>query len=132
MLAATLVATSDVAARDALPDPTEPPAGIGALVVDAAADPQTALDLMAIFFAPDRRVAIINDQRVQEGGTIGAARILEIAPNRVRLIRDGEEIALELVAPGIKRDSGSTVVARPPASPAGRADPQDEDPEAGQ
>ena len=131
MLAATLVATSNVSARDALPDPTEPPAGLAPLVVDATADPQTALDLTAIFFAPDRRVAIINDQRVQEGGTIGTARILEIAPNRVRLIREGEEIALELVDPGIKRDSGSAVVAAPPATPAGRVDLPDDPAEAG-
>jgi MSHA biogenesis protein MshK len=131
MLAMTCLAIPDGAARDALPDPTEPPAGVASLVVDAVADPQTALDLKAIFFARDRRVAIINDQRVREGGTIGSARILEIAPNRVRLLRDGEEIALELVDPSIKRDVGSAVAAAPPAAPIGRGDAPDEAGEAG-
>ncbi len=131
MAAMTLLATSDVVARDALPDPTEPPTGVGPLVVDATADPQTTLDLQAIFFAAERRVAIINDQRVREGGTVGTARILEIAPNHVRLLRDGEELALELVEPGIRRDVGSAVTAAPPATPDGRGDVTDDNAEAG-
>ena len=140
-LAPIALATSDAMARDALPDPTEPPPGIGPLVVDAGADPQAKLDLTAIFFAADRRVAIINDQRVQEGGTIGTARILEIEPNRVRVLREGEELALELIGRGIKRDPGSAVAAAPPdasgpsgsqaTAPPARADTPDADAEAG-
>jgi MSHA biogenesis protein MshK len=136
-LATLLLATANATARDALPDPTEPPPGIGPLILNAVADPQETLDLKAIFFARDRRVAIINDQRVQEGGSIGAARILEIAPNRVRLLREGEEIMLELVESGIKRDSGSdaaaTPASAPPAAPApaARAKAPDDSAEAG-
>lgn len=110
-----VLAASAVPARDPQPDsvagslsdPTEPPEGLAPLVVEVAEDKTDRLDLTAIFFAADRRLAIINDRRLREGDSIGPARVVSIMPNRVRVLRDGMELELELIARDVKREPGT-------------------------
>ena len=90
-----------------LSDPTRPPASLDASAPISAELADAALDLRAIFFAEGRRVAIINDHRVQEEDVIGAARVIEIGPSHVRLRRHGKDLHLRLIRRDIKRKPGS-------------------------
>ena len=89
-------------ARDPLPDPTRPPASLAHSAQTSIQDPDTKLDLRAIFFSDGRRLAVINGQRLREQDRIGSARVLEIMPDRVRLTRDGGEFELTLIHFDIK------------------------------
>lgn len=89
-------------ADEALRDPTEPPA-VAAVAEDADATPESSdLDLRAIFFAGDRRFAVINGRRVREADRIAGGEILAIDADRVRLRRDGEILELVLVSPAFR------------------------------
>jgi MSHA biogenesis protein MshK len=79
----------------ALQDPTRPtdPAayfGQGQKVV------ATTWALQSILSSADRRVAIINGTRVQEGDRIGTARVVRIQPSRVVLNTAGRTLTLQL------------------------------------
>lgn len=78
-------------------DPTRPPAAATIAPKTDASPKRQPLDLSAVFFADDRRVAIINGQRLHEQEVIEGARILEIEPGSVRLVRNDAEFRVELL-----------------------------------
>lgn len=88
-------------AAESLPDPTRPPAA-NRIAAPAAQDTNEKLELRAIFHAEDRRFAVINGRRVQTADRVAGAEVLAIEVDRVRLLRDGEIVELELVAPAFK------------------------------
>lgn len=64
-------------------DPLRPPGGVQAQTTESFdAD---AWELMSTLVADGRRVAIINERTVRSGDWVGGARVLAIAPGRVRL-----------------------------------------------
>jgi hypothetical protein len=90
-------------ASDELPDPTRPPLATPGPRA-APADDAKSLDLRAIFISDDRRVALINDQRVRERDQIGSARVVRIDYDGVQLQRNGEAFELELIARDVKQN----------------------------
>ncbi|TCK16868.1 MSHA biogenesis protein MshK [Thiogranum longum] len=52
--------------------------------------------LQSIIFSNDRRIAIINGQRVKEGGRIGSARVARIENSHVVLKTRGRTLKLRL------------------------------------
>ncbi len=108
VLVAMALWTSLAVGSELLSDPTRPPVSIDVSTPLKAELRDAALELRAIFFADGRRVAIINEHRVQEQDVIGSARVLEIGPTHVRLRRRGRNFDLKLVRRDIKRKPGST------------------------
>lgn len=105
LLSALLLAATAVA-DERLSDPMRPP-GIVEVLQPALPTATRSLVLQSILIAEDRRVAMINDQRLQEGDEIEGARVVSIAPNHVRITRSGEELKLRLVSRNVKRVRGS-------------------------
>lgn len=94
-----LAAPFALQARDGIPDPTRPPtpAEIAAFFgggADQARRP--AFDLQSILLAPDRRIAIIDGQRLRVGDRLESAKVTAIEPGRVLLDRAGETIELRI------------------------------------
>jgi MSHA biogenesis protein MshK len=77
---ALLLCTLAVAApAENLPDPTRPPAELGA-------EPKSVSDeLQSIIISPARRAAIINGQTVELGAKLGDVRLIEINASNVVL-----------------------------------------------
>lgn len=89
--AAFLTGTLDASGAELLGDPTrpyfEPPVG---------ASQTTFLKVSAIFISKDRRVAIVNGQRVVVGDQIGGASVVEILSDKLRFDFQGKEITAGL------------------------------------
>lgn len=66
-----------------LPDPTRPPAGLGAPQAQEAAPRESGLQ--SLFISPVRRAAIINGQTVELGGKLGDSKLVEISESSVVL-----------------------------------------------
>ena len=80
-----------------LRDPTRPysaravvPSSVGSFVVSA------------IFVSKDRRVAIVNGQRVIEGDQIDGATVIEILADSLRINFHGKEISTRLLPAGLR------------------------------
>ncbi len=58
--------------------------------------------LQSILFASDRRIAVINGSRVQEGDRIGSARVLRIRDSQVLLDTGGRNLTLHLLPETVK------------------------------
>jgi hypothetical protein len=58
--------------------------------------PDESFRLQSLLIAPDRRVAIVNDQRVKRGDDIDGARVTAIEPDGVVLEFDGRTIDLKV------------------------------------
>ncbi len=94
-----LTASAAGHARDDVPDPTRPPTqaeidawfGTG---TDAGA--RAPFQLQSILLASQRRIAIIDGQRLREGERIDNAEVSLIEAGRVILQRDGETIELNI------------------------------------
>ena len=101
-------------------DPTRPPIAAEIVVAPDGKDQPSDLALQAIFFAAGRRVAIINDVRLQEQDVVGAARVISIDRDRVLLLRGADPLELRLVTNDLKqpRSPSSSFPASesPPAS----------------
>ena len=76
------------AARGELRDPMRPPTFHAP---QAPATDRPTFALSTVVMAPDRRVAVVNGERVQVGDRVGGARVVEIGPAHVRLQQDGRE-----------------------------------------
>ena len=113
----SLVGTS--VGAEPLSDPTRPPVRSVDPDRPVEEEPGTPLELQAVFFAEGRRLAIVNDQRVEPGDIVLAARVIEIGRDHILLSRDGETIELELVRENVKRlrpaVSSPIEIAREPA-----------------
>lgn len=76
-----------------LPDPTRPPSPAEVRAFfdthDRDHEPASGLRLQSVLISDQRRLAIINDQRVGEGDRIGQAEVLRIEPGRVHLRHHG-------------------------------------------
>jgi len=94
-----LTAMATVHARDRIPDPTRPPtqAEIDAWFgTGANTGARAPFQLQSILLAPQRRIAIIDGQRLREGERIDNAKVTLIEAGRVVLQRDGETIELHI------------------------------------
>lgn len=102
LFAGLAMAAPLTAAQPALPDPTRPP-DYG--VVELAELPKMIANwrLTGIKFAADQRLAILNDQVVSEGDSIGTARIVEIQPSGVVIEQDGKKLRVEILPHAVKR-----------------------------
>ena len=99
---ALFFAVATARATEPLADPTQPPAA-ALLTADPPAQSEDGeLDLRAIFYAGERRIAVINGRRVRENDRIGGARVLAIDVDRVRLERGTEIVEIELVSRAFK------------------------------
>ncbi|SCZ64973.1 general secretion pathway protein GspB [Thiohalomonas denitrificans] len=85
-----LVAPAGAAALD---DPMRPPNEQQTRSV--VSHPQ--LQLTAVMIHRDRRIAVINGQRVREGSQIAGSTVLAINPSTVTLRRNGRLTALSLL-----------------------------------
>jgi len=74
------------AVAENLPDPTRPPANLGANGQLTAAKPETPGPvLQSILIAPDRRIAIISGKALRVGEKFGDAQVIAISENEVVL-----------------------------------------------
>ncbi|RFF32695.1 MSHA biogenesis protein MshK [Wenzhouxiangella sediminis] len=95
----TLALASTAFAQGETRDPTRPPtdAEIAAWFGNGSGEEQRApFRLQSILLAPERRIAIIDGQRLREGERLGDAEIRVIEPGRVVLVRAGETIELNI------------------------------------
>lgn len=74
----------------AIEDPTRPSS------YRSVARQQQQLKVESILFSDDRKVAVINGTVVAEGERVGAARVVSIGKNNVRLTRNGKVVNLTL------------------------------------
>ncbi len=92
----SLTATAHV--QGAPPDPTRPPspAEVAAWFGSGSEQQQAPFRLQSILLSPERRIAIIDGQRLRVGERLGNAEVLAIEPGRVMLERAGERIELNI------------------------------------
>lgn len=95
LLAVVLLMQS--AAVSALQDPTRPPQY-------HSSKAQVALTLESILFSDTRRVAVINGKALEEGESLGAARVVSIGKDIVRVQRQGKTYNLTLKRPTIRQE----------------------------
>lgn len=94
-----LTMTATAHAQSELRDPTRPPtpAEIEAWFGNGPDDQTRApFRLQSILLGPQRRIAIIDGERLRPGEQLGDAEVQLIEPGRVVLERDGEKIELTI------------------------------------
>jgi MSHA biogenesis protein MshK len=101
----TLCQPASVAAQ-VLVDPMRPPAYAPVTGTDAG---MAEWQLTSIVIARDRKVAVINGETVTIGSKLGNASVVNIKTSSVILVRNGEEILVNLVpatykVPAITKD----------------------------
>ncbi len=62
----------------------------------------TGWSLQSILLSPERRIAIINGERVREGDHVGSARVVRIRDSHVLLNNGGRTVTLRLLPQSIK------------------------------
>lgn len=87
-----LIGPLQLAAAESLRDPTRPYSARAASPGDPA-----SFVVTAVFVSKERRVAIINGQRVVEGNEVGGATVVEIQRQQIRLNLNGKEITARLL-----------------------------------
>lgn len=92
MLTALLFGPMQVAAAEPLRDPTRPYSARPIVSLRTA-----TFKVSAIFVSEERRVAIVNGQRVAEGDQVSGAKVVEILSDRLRLNLQGKEITARLL-----------------------------------
>lgn len=109
ILLSVLVAFYARGAEEVLIDPTAPlfvlPAegeGLGIDFMNQFPALFEGFELSSILIRENDRVAVINEQRVRVGDTIGIARVTAIEPRHVTLNVDGEIQTLELYESTVK------------------------------
>ncbi len=83
-----------------LRDPTRPYSGKPVVVVSAR---DTSFRVTAIFISENRRVAIVNGQRVSEGDRVDGATVVEILANSLRLNLRGKAFTTRLLPGGVRK-----------------------------
>lgn len=84
-----------------LPDPTRPPAALGAAREDGQ-DAPAALELQSVLISPQRRVAIVSGREVRVGDRIGDARVVRIAENEL-VLRNGQDMQVLKLFPQVEK-----------------------------
>ena len=103
-------AALSVSAETAAPlvDPTRPPAAEVPAFSETDEIRQETWRLDSTLVSEFRRIAVINGQRVSEGGAVGTATVAEIGRDEVVLLADGREIVLkESPRPDVKQKKGT-------------------------
>lgn len=100
LLAALLLCAPQIAASEALPDPTLPAIDLNSSGTGSAADvvPEEAVSrgLQSVIISPQYRAAIINGETVSLGGKYGDSRLVEVRDNSVVLQNAQGRRVLEL------------------------------------
>lgn len=65
--------------------------------------PVATFNVTAILVSQERRVAIVNGQRVVEGDQVDGATVIEILTDRLRLDLHGKEITTRLLPDGLRK-----------------------------
>ena len=86
-----------------LTDPMRPPDYRSADVAGRHTPKRPHFSLTSTLIAPERRVAVINGQRVGIGGRVGGARVVEIGPSVVKLRLRGRTYTVRMLSLGVKR-----------------------------
>ncbi|MGK7297103.1 MAG: general secretion pathway protein GspB [Candidatus Wenzhouxiangella sp. M2_3B_020] len=98
--ASVLASAIGVSAGDApaQADPMRPPtpSELARFGPQTDARPDESFRLQSVLIAPNRRVAIVNDQRVGTGDDVDGARVTAIEPDGVVLEFDGRTIDLKV------------------------------------
>lgn len=97
-------------AQGELHDPTRPPtqAEIEAWFGNGPESRQSSpFRLQSVLLAPDRRIAVIDGQRLRLGETLKDAQVKAIEPGRVVLERNGERIELTIETHLTNNNDGS-------------------------
>lgn len=97
-----LVVAGPAFGQPPLTDPTRPGILSGG-VARATEEKPGAWTLTSTLIAPQRRVAVINDQLVQVGQAVDGATLIAVEPGSALLRRGGKQIRLTLVAASVKR-----------------------------
>ena len=108
------LASSVAAAEIEMADPTRPPAGFSAAAAAGLERPQGRV-LQSIIITPHRRSAIINGERVDLGGRLGDAEVVQIRESEV-VLRSGAGTEILKMYPAVEKSAKRTDV-RPPAAP---------------
>ena len=88
-------------ARAELGDPTRPP-DISTVSVESLESGEAPFRVSSILMAPGRKIAIVNESRVEVGDEVGGATVSEINAQAVLLEMGGEEIELRISGQPIK------------------------------
>lgn len=104
LLVAVPVALAPLAGAEELEDPTRPGAAAAQPVATPPTEPQWTLSSTLI--SDQRRVAVINGQRVRAGETVDGAQVIRIEGGSVTIAVDGDQRTLRL-GPGIQVRSSS-------------------------
>lgn len=102
-----------------LPDPTRPPASLGAVLDGAAAESNLGPRLQSVLIAPGRRVAIVSGQMVEVGGKVGEAKVVAISESEV-VLKNGKDVQILKLFPDIEKHPASAAVksrSRPGSQP---------------
>ena len=99
-LALSLLAAYATAAW-ALDDPTRPPQ-LGAGPVADTAAPVADWQVTSILIAGERKVAVVNGHSVVEGGQVGGAEIVRIAPTEITLRGVAGEFTVKLLSQEVR------------------------------
>lgn len=83
-------------------DPFRPFPAVETIAPRAAAG-AVKLYLSAVLISPYRRQAVIDNRLMATGGEIGGARILEIDPRGVLVLRQGKRLWLQLIRKSVLR-----------------------------
>lgn len=83
--AVLLLGLAGLAHAQELPDPTRPPASLGAPGSFAAESATTGPVLQSVLISANRKVAVISGQTVREGQKIGDERVVRISESQVDL-----------------------------------------------
>ena len=88
-------------ARAELGDPTRPP-DVSTVAVATPESGSAPFRVSSILMAPGRKVAIVNESRVEVGDAVGGATVIEINAQAVLLKLAGQEIELRISGQPVK------------------------------
>ncbi len=92
LMAALLIASAGIVSAEELRDPTRPHTHSIERTVEGA--PNFAVN--AIFVSSDRRLAIVNGERVRIGDSVGGATVVDIQKEQVTLSVSGKQFIARL------------------------------------
>jgi MSHA biogenesis protein MshK len=100
VLLALVAALNAAGAAELLRDPTRPTNEVPAA---RTAPATSSLRVSAVFISGERRVAIVNGQRVREGEVISGATVSKIEADKVSFTRKGDTLAVPLLNGGMRK-----------------------------
>lgn len=98
-----LACTGNAIATEQLQDPTRPSGFVAADAAHAGVPKAPDFVLNALWIAPGKRSALINNRRVTVGDSIDTARVLDIRRDGVVLLRGNERLTLHVLPMKVKQ-----------------------------